>query len=363
MRSRVSGARSWRESCHRVWSDASPRTRTTVQMGILILSVLVAYNYSLDTLLQNAGQETPLAYVSLVPAIALALAAIRARPMKPETPIHDRQVYYTVGIPLIVTALAANLILPARMSAMFWVYRIDLLTLPLFVAGAVSLIFGVRGLWRQKLAGLYIFLAWPYPYQSVLLRVLNLFTTATLIGIRQILKVIHVATPVSALDSTLFTVNHGGHTFALSVVSACSGVDSVVGFLLVGSAFGAIVRGPIVRKVVWLVGGMALLWAINLGRVTFIFWAGKTWGEHVAINILHPFVGLVSFTTGVLIMMLLIKPLGMHIGVGPERSSAPRGPIPVPSLDDAVTKPTRSLAVPKIYLALVIAAVTGLLLG
>ena len=74
--------------------------------------------------------------------------------------------------------LAVNALLPAKMSAMFWVWRIDLLTLPFFVAGAVAIIFGVRVLWRQKLAVGYLFLAWPYPYQMILLRVLDGFTNA-----------------------------------------------------------------------------------------------------------------------------------------------------------------------------------------
>ena len=53
-----------------------------------------------------------------------------------------------------------------------------------------------------------------------------------------------------------------------------------------------------VRKVLWLLGGMALLWAINLVRITFIFFAGKEWGESVAINVFHPFIGLVTFSFG-----------------------------------------------------------------
>ena len=175
---------------------------------------------------------------------------------------------------------------------MFWVWRIDLLTLPVFVAGAVAIIFGVRVLWRQKLAVGYLFLGWPYPYSSVLLRVLDAFTAATLVGIREIMQG-HPGGQVGDVsrDGTLFVVVHHGQSFPLSVVSACSGVNSVVGFLLIGSAFAAVVHGPIVRKVLWLVGGMLLLWAINLGRITFIFWAGRTWGEHVAIDVLHPFVG------------------------------------------------------------------------
>ena len=260
--------------CQRRWTDASQRTRTRIQMAALVVSVLIAYNYSLSTLLQTADQQTPLAYVSLVPAIALALAAIRARPLKPEPPIYDRHVDYTIGIPLILTAMAINELLPARLSAMFWVYRVDLLSLPIFVAGAVAIIFGSRVLWRQRLAIAFLFLAWPYPYEHYLLGVLNGFTDLTLLAMQKIAVFTHLAKPAGTLDNTLFVVTHHGSTFALSVVSACSGVNGVVGFLLIGSAFAAIVRGPIVRKMLWLAGGMVRLWAINLGRITFIFFAG-----------------------------------------------------------------------------------------
>jgi exosortase/archaeosortase family protein len=339
-------------------------------MGVLLISVAFAYNYSLSTLLQTADQQTPLAYVSLVPAIALALAAIRARPLKPEPPIYDRHVDFTIGIPLILAAVAMNELLPARMSAMFWVYRMDLLTLPIFVAGAVAIIFGSRVLWRQRLAICFLFLAWPYPYQKYLLGVLNAFTDLTLIGMQKIAVATHLAKPAGSLDNTLFVINHHGSTFALSVVSACSGVNGVVGFLLVGSAFAAIVRGPIVRKVLWLVGGMALLWAINLGRITFIFFAGKEWGESVAINVFHPFVGLVTFSIGVLAMILLIKPLGMTIRIGenrPEPCATISGPIPVPSLYEPPSQQPQpkkvALAVPKVYMAVVAVVVAALIVG
>jgi exosortase/archaeosortase family protein len=352
---RWTGARNWVREEQRRWQSASPRTRTAVQLAVLVTVVVIAYNYSFTTLVQTAGLDTPLAYVSLVPVIALALAAVRARPRKPEPAIHDRQVDYIVGVPLVGAALAVNVLLPGKLSAMFWVWRIDLLTLPFFVAGAVAIIFGVRVLWRQKLAVGYLFLAWPLPYQSVLLRLLHGFTAATIDGLKVILKVLHVAKPAGSFDNTLFVVVHNGHSFPLNVVSACSGVNSVVGFLLVGSAFGAVVRGPKIRKTLWLVGGMLLLWVFNLVRVTFIFWAGRTWGEHVAIDVLHPFVGLVSFSLGVLVMVLLIRPLGMHLGIAEPA---------VPTLPpDNTVRSKISLAVPKVFMAVVVVLVAALVLG
>ena len=358
MAARRASLQSWRSHLHEQWRDAKPRTRTAIQMTALLAAVVCAYSYTLVTLLQNAGMQTPLAYVSLVPAIALALAAVRSHPMRAEPAIHDRQLDYIVGVPLIAAALAINLLLPQRLSAMFWVWRIDLLSLPLFVAGAVAIIFGVRVLWRQKLAIAYLWLAWPWPYSTVLLRVLDASTNATLAGIRAVLHVLPVAKPVLSGDGSLFVVSHHGTTFPLSVVSACSGINGIVGFLLVGVAFGAIVRGPFVKKLLWLASGMVLLWVINLVRLIFIFWAGSEWGEHVAIDILHPFLGLVTFCVGVMVMVLALGPLGMTIGPAPDKMAVPR--------TDRVANTVRArknLAVPKVFGAIAIVTVAAVVLG
>ncbi len=231
-----------------------------------------------------------------MPAIALALALVRARPLKPEPPIYDRQVDYTVGIPLILAALAINEFLPARMSALFWFYRVDLFSLPIFVAGAVAIIFGCRVLWRQKLAIAFLFLAWPYPYENIGLGVLNAFTDLTLVAMEKIAVWTHLAMPAVSSDDSLLSINHDGTTFSLSIVFACSGVTR--GRVPAGRpAFAAIVRGPIVRDFLWLTGGMILL-SLDIGRITFRFFAGKEWGESIAINVFHPFVGLVLVHAG-----------------------------------------------------------------
>jgi exosortase/archaeosortase family protein len=355
--------RTWRDQARTAWSDATPLTRAAVQMGALIGVVVIAYSYSLITLFQLADLNTPLAYVSLVPVISLILAAVYRRPRKPEPAIHDRQTDYIIGIPLMAGALCVNLFLPSKLSAMFWVWRIDLLTLPFFVAGAVAVIFGVRVLWRQKVAVAFLLLAWPYPYTSVLLGVLNAFTSATLFGLTKILHVVHVAVPVGDSTNAVFTVVHAGHPFNLSVISACSGVSSVVGFLLVGTAFLFIIRGPIIRKLAWLAGGMLLLWVLNLGRLVLVFWAGKQFGEHFAIDVLHPFIGLVAFIFGVTLMILCTRPLGLKIG--PEIMGAGAGEHAAQVSSSGGGRPGRrhSLPVPHVYLAVTLVLVFAIFVG
>jgi exosortase/archaeosortase family protein len=354
----VSGVRKFRGLAQTQWVNAIPRTRTSIQLAALLGVVIIAYSYSLTTLLQLADLNTPLAYVSLVPLISLILAAVNSQPQRPEPSIHDRQTDYIIGIPLMGAALLVDLLLPSKLSAMFWVWRIDLLTLPFFVAGAVAVIFGVRVLWRQKLAVGFLILAWPYPYTTVLLGLLNAFTSATLFGMLHVVRLTHIATLVGSLNGGVFAVVHNGHTFNLSVVSACSGVSSVVGFLLVGTAFAATVRGPLWRKIVWLLGGMVLLWVLNLVRITLIFWTGRQYGEHFAIAVLHPFIGLVIFTLGVGIMILFIKPFGLRLSVG-EARVRPAGP--EPGQRPRVAKGV--MAVPKVYLALIIVLLFGIFVG
>ena len=210
---RLSTIKAWRDTWRRRWTDASQTTRTWIQVGVLLGAVLIAYNYSLSTLLQTVNEQTPLAYISLVPAIALALAVVRSRPLKPEPPIYDRQVDYTIGIPLILAAVAINELLPARLSALFWFYRVDLFSLPIFVAGAVAIIFGCRVLWRQKLAIAFLFLAWPYPYEKYLLGVLNAFTDLTLAAMDKIAVWTHLATPTLSSDNAPVRGHSPRHDF------------------------------------------------------------------------------------------------------------------------------------------------------
>jgi exosortase/archaeosortase family protein len=349
-------ASDWGHEARSRWDAFSVVAQTRVKVGVLVVTVGVAYRYSLESLLQTVGFDTPLAYVGLVPLISGALAVVRRHPVRPEPPIADRQLDYIIAVPLIAVAMAINLVLPGQQSVLFWVRRMDLISLPLFVAGVVALLFGTRVLWRQKFSVAYLFLAWPWPYSTILLGSLNGFTNITVDALTRMVKLLHLATPVSAAngESGLYQIVHHGVAFPVSVVTACSGVDGIVGFFLVGTAFSVLVAGPWVRKVLWLAAGLVLLWATNLGRLVLIFWVGQEWGEHLAINVLHPVAGLIIFNLGVLLMLLMLRPFGLRIGpTGPGQSGHGSGLAGTPGGGDGPRRPNVG---PPVFLA------TGLLL-
>jgi exosortase len=304
-------AYAWHRSSLAEWSGLEERTQTRCKIVLLVGLVFLAYHYSLVSLLQTVGLDTPLAYVGLVPVIAAGLAWLNRHPRASEPPIHDRQLDYIIGLTLVAAAVVAAVVLPGRMGDMYWVDRIDLLFLPLFVAGATVLLFGVRVAWRQKVALGYLFLGWPWIYTTVLLGTLGGFTSLTLSGLNAALKVVPVAQTVPG-NAGLYQVIHQGRVFPISVVTACSGVDGMVGFFLIGAALAATVSGSWMRKTLWLATGLVLLWITNLARLLLIFWTGEKAGEHVALGILHPVAGLVMFCLGVALMALLMKPFGLN---------------------------------------------------
>ena len=132
-----------------------------MRAAALLVAVVIAYSYSLSTLIRGIGLQTPLAYLPLVPVISLVLAWVRLAREPAPLPIHDRQVDYIIGITLLVVACAVALLAPITLSTAFWLNRYDLLGLPFFVSGLVALLYGVRRLWALKVPIAFLFLAWP----------------------------------------------------------------------------------------------------------------------------------------------------------------------------------------------------------
>lgn len=290
--------------------------------ALAVLATVACYHVSLWTLLRGVTVDTPMAYLGLVPIIAAVMGWSLSRPKAGEPNIHDRHIDRIIGVPLVLAALAALVLLPARMSTMYWLYRIDLLTMPLFVAGAICLVVGVRTLWRTKAAVLFLFLAWPIPIRAAVTLWLEPLTNVTAAAVRLLVGVIPVAS-VSGGDGITFHIPFGGESgpFQVQVASACSGANGLLGFLLVASAFALVANGPRGRKLAWLAVGAALVFAFNVVRIMAILVVGRFFGETASIDVLHPVAGLITFNIAVLIMVLNAHRFGLSL---PRRTGVSR---------------------------------------
>lgn len=286
------------------------------QPVIVLVAITGAYHYSLLSLARGLTLPTPLAYLSLVPLIAIALAAFRLTRQPLVSPVHSEAMDHTLGraygLALLFAAVGIAVVLSSTISYAFWQYRIDLLTLPIFVAGVVSVVYGLRGLKALKFPIIFLFLAWPIPYLPLLGDGIRISVDLTLAALNALSRIVPIATPLAGGDGT-YLIDYGSNSFVVAVAGACSGVNSFVGFLLVGTGFAYLVRGNLARKVAWLTVGLILVWLLNVIRIELIFVAGALAGYEVALDVLHPVAGLIVFNIGVLLMLALVPLFGLHL--------------------------------------------------
>ena len=68
---------------------------------------------------------------------------------------------------------------------------------------------------------------------------------------------------------------------------------------------------------------------MNVARILAIFFAGNLWGERAAVDGLHPYLGLVTFNLGVVVMLLSMRRFGLDFrGAVAGGAGAPDGPAP-----------------------------------
>ncbi len=303
----------------RASSQTLPLDRIPVRAVAVVVAVALAYNYSLQTLLRGLDLQTPLAYLALVPPIAVLLGAanLRLQPVLPA--IHDRQVDWILGLLLIGVAAVFTVLLPSGYSADYWLHRLDMLGLPFFAAGVVTLVYGVRRLWAMRWAIAFLFLAWPDPYVSVLASAIGSSTDLALAVVGASLVFLPFA---HSLGNGTFLIDNASGPFSLAVGSACSGINSLVGFLILGAALNTIFRGRILSRLAWLAAGLVVVGLLNVVRIDLIFVAGWVLGESFAIDVLHPVAGIIVFGVGALAMLGIAPLFGLRVPVAPSTGAS-----------------------------------------
>jgi len=282
------------------------------RLAAAIVSVAVAYHFSLDSLATAWRHETPLADLVLVPPLAALLLVAASRRYPHVASFRLGRLDLVVSGVLMLVALAFLAVGPVYWSKYFWAMRLDLLTLPLFAAAGVALLFGLRALVPLWFPLAFLLLAWPLPYLAALEHVLEWFTRTTASAVAHVNAVAGIATAAEGSDGSRYVVEHAGHSVVVSVASACSGVNSLVGFGVVGAAAIWFIRGGIVRRALWLVCGACLVWALNVVRIVAVLLVARHLGEHAAFDVLHPIAGILALNVAFLLALCLLPLFGLR---------------------------------------------------
>jgi len=282
--------------------------------GILV-ATLVVYHLTLGSFADYLRLETPLAYLPLLPLFTVGLALLTARRHR-NAPVHrDRHIDILVGGPLLLVATALITVVPAIASTYYWTNRPDVLSMGFFVVGLVVLCYGVGWAWRLRSSLVFLVLMWPALYLHVMAGLMQSFTDATNNTLALFVHRLLGVTVIPVANDSPQLVVHPAHAapITISVGSACSGADSVLGFLLLGGAVLTAMRGGAGRKLLWMVAGLALTFVANIVRITAIVALAGAGHADFAINTFHTWAGLLLFATVMLVMVSLLRRFGLRL--------------------------------------------------
>lgn len=128
---------------------ALPRTELG-RAALLLAVVVVAFLRPIQETLRADPAPAALAAIAVPLVLALALSASIQLRRRPEQPIHDRDVDVIVAVTALGLAGLPSWLVAARLDALTWALRLDLLGLAPFVAGAAAVLVGTRAMWRHR---------------------------------------------------------------------------------------------------------------------------------------------------------------------------------------------------------------------
>lgn len=278
----------------------------------LVLATAVVYHVSLASLLEPGRFDTPLAYVVLIPALCLAMAAfIASRYRGLPQPERDRYSDVFFGVPLLVAAVALVTLVPVTMSSYYGLDRPDLLSLGCFVSAAVILLYGTAWAWRLRVVVLFQLLAWPAIYGHLLSGVVQRLADGIGSGLAVSFRnagVLGVALvpPDAAVHSAL-----GVTPLRLTATLALTQTAMAVGVVVAAAA--ALTRGGWLRKLSWLVAAMTICATLCAVRLLLVVLAARVGGTGLAMLTEQAVPVLPLFVVATVLTLLVAGPFGLYL--------------------------------------------------
>lgn len=297
------------EDKSRVMASALNHHRFAVALKFLVIPAVVIALYFQDLSMIFSGALTTEStfHVLAVPFI-VAFLIYRKRKMvnaslsSTESNKNVFQKYFSllVGITLCATALLTYW----YGSYSFMPLEFHMATLPFLTAGLILILFNTQTLKHLFFPVAFLIFLTPPPSEllfSVGSALANLSAVAS-----------NALTNVFGISATLSSSNVGpiitilrpdGASIPFNVSVACSGIYSLIGFVLFAVVIAYLTAGKLRNKLLILVIGIPFMILLNIIRITVILMIGYSYGEALALEIFHSMGATILMFIGTLILL------------------------------------------------------------
>ncbi|MCL4387898.1 exosortase/archaeosortase family protein [Candidatus Marsarchaeota archaeon] len=271
---------------------------------LFVVFLIAAYNSIAVTGL-SISDSNPAGYI-IVPMLMTLVFIIFSIKENLVVIYRKRNIAYGAILALIYFAIYAYS--KVALSFLFQTYRVDALLFPILLSSFALMLFGTSGLNKLKPAVVFSIFASPLILMP-LLGLSGAWTSFNAYSVVSVLKLFGVPVLSHGLEITSASGS------SISIASTCADIAAFVAMLLFLIPVAYLYEGNIRNRAGWVASGMAILFVLNIIRMSFIAMVWAYYGLSSALNTVHLFIGQLLFDVTLVVMILLAPKFSMRLSL------------------------------------------------
>jgi exosortase len=281
----------------------------SLKAAIIVTAVLAVFHQDLAIVASDALQNDFTSYILAIPFIFAYLTYRKRKMLRTVMPLE------TQGQPKVIrhSATIAGVLLSTTAILLYWhgsytftPLEYHMLTLPIFAAGLTLILFNAQTL--RQLAFPLAFLTFLTPPPSEILRTLgaelSVISSEASYGLIRLLSI--PSRLMSEYGNPIIQITRpNGETIDFAVGIACSGIYSLLGFLVFAVFIAYVIRDKPWKKLALFLIGLSLVYVLNITRITAILLIGYNYGKDLAMQLFHLLGGWILIFVGTLLLLAL----------------------------------------------------------
>jgi exosortase len=288
---------------------------SSIVLALKTLTILVAtlmlFQQDLSIVFTDALQSEITNYMLVIPIIFVYAIYRKRKMLRTVVSLESQNQPKSVRhIPTI-----AGVILCAAAITLYWYgsytftpLEYHMASLPIFVAGLTLILFNPQTL-RQLAFPIAILYFLTPPPSEILYAAGSTLSVISSEASHTIVKALGVPSTLSGEygNPTITITRPDGSAIPFVVDIACSGIYSLMGFLIFATFIAYITRDKTWKKAAIFLIGLPLIYALNIIRITTILLIGYHYGEQLALQIFHLLGGWTLIFLGTLLLLTITE--------------------------------------------------------
>jgi exosortase len=277
----------------------------------ITVAVIAIYFQDLDMIFRDALSNESSSHILLIPMILVYLVYRKRKMLR--AVISNESVgrsgvakYFSILSGVLLCATATILYLYG--SYTFTPLEYHILTLPIFTAGLILVLFNPQTLRHAIFPVVFLAFLTPPP-SEILQKVGSILSVTSTEASNALVNLLGIHSTISSDfgTPTLNIIRPDNTLLPLTVDIACSGIYSLIGFLIFAAFIAFIVRDKLWKKALIFIIGFPLIYLLNILRITLIALIGYQWGPQLALDMFHLLGGWILIFLGTLLLLTIAE--------------------------------------------------------